>query len=153
MERSGATVLYNSSDPKEAFALGEQVLLLRDNELLQAGTPLELYLRPRSIQAAHLMSEPGVNPWREADGTLAVRPEQLRLQRQASSDFEFAVHVLHVEKSGQETFLHLQHASGAHWVARLPGLHREIREDHPLSVFAPQSDVMRFAADGNAPSG
>ena len=112
------TVLYLTSDPKDAFTLGDQVVLLHDRAKLQSGTPLELYNAPVSPEAADLMSDPGVN--RLADQTL-VRPEHLRLAPQADTDVAFDAEVNSVETSGAETFLHCR-VNESDCVARLPGM-------------------------------
>lgn len=112
------TVLYLTSDPKDAFTLGDQVVLLHDRAKLQGGTPLELYNAPVSPEAADLMSDPGVN--RLADQTL-VRPEHLRLAPQADTDVAFDAEVNSVETSGAETFLHCR-VNESDCVARLPGM-------------------------------
>lgn len=112
------TVLYLTSDPKDAFTLGDQVVLLHDRAKLQSGTPLDLYNAPVSPEAADLMSDPGVN--RLDDQTL-VRPEHLRLAPQADTDVPFDAEVNSVETSGAETFLHCR-VNESDCVARLPGM-------------------------------
>jgi glycerol transport system ATP-binding protein len=145
MHRQGTAALYTTTDPREAFNLGDSVLLLENHQRVQAGTPLELYLHPASEAAADLMSDPGVNVWLNAGVRHAVRPEELDLQPGAASDVKFAVRLLSTETNGQETFLHVQTDSGAHWVARVAGLPVGLREGAELSLFAPADAVMRFA--------
>jgi glycerol transport system ATP-binding protein len=62
LQQSDTTVIYTTTDPKDAFALGDQVLLLDAQSKLQTGTPLQVYQRPIDYVAADLMSDPGVNP-------------------------------------------------------------------------------------------
>jgi len=54
-------VIYTTSDPREALALGDRVLLLDRGVPLQAGPPLEVLRAPSSPAAADLMSDPGIN--------------------------------------------------------------------------------------------
>ncbi|MEM8768938.1 MAG: ABC transporter ATP-binding protein, partial [Pseudomonadota bacterium] len=54
----GLTVIYTSSDPRDAFALGDDLVLLAEHSLLQSGTPLDLYEAPATPAACDLMSDP-----------------------------------------------------------------------------------------------
>ncbi len=48
----GATVLYVTHDQVEAMALADKIALIRSGELLQVGSPLELYRRPARAEVA-----------------------------------------------------------------------------------------------------
>lgn len=146
MRQRGTAALYTSSDPREAFNLADVVLLLDGHELVQVGSPLQVYLDPVSEVAADLMSDPGVNLWR-ADGVLhGVRPEQLQLRPADSHDVEFAVTLLSIETNGQETFLHVQPNWDGHWVARVDGFPQGLSEGDSMSLFASADSVMKFGA-------
>ena len=133
------TVLYLTSDPKDAFTLGDQVVLLHDRAKLQSGTPLELYNAPVSPEAADLMSDPGVN--RLDDQTL-VRPEHLRLAPQADTDVAFDAEVNSVETSGAETFLHCR-VNESDCVARLPGM-VPVEADSRVRLYVGRDDLIDF---------
>ena len=49
----GATVLYVTHDQVEAMAMADRIALLRDGELLQVGTPQEVYAKPACAEAAN----------------------------------------------------------------------------------------------------
>ena len=51
LAETGATVIYTSTDPRDAFALGDRVLLLHEQSMLQSGTPLDLYRSPKCLAA------------------------------------------------------------------------------------------------------
>ena len=138
------TVLYLTSDPKDAFTLGDEVLLLQDRAKLQCGPPLEVYDAPVSAAAADLMSDPGVN--RLGQQTL-VRPEHLRLAPQADSDAVFDAEVNSVETSGAETFLHCR-VAGADWVARLPGM-AEVKAGAQVRLYVSEDDLVRLRAQSD----
>ncbi len=133
------TVLYLTSDPKDAFTLGDQVVLLHERAKLQSGTPLELYNAPVSPEAADLMSDPGVN--RLDDQTL-VRPEHLRLAPQADTDVAFDAEVNSVETSGAETFLHCR-VNKSDCVARLPDM-VPVEADSRVRLYVGRDDLIRF---------
>ncbi|MEQ8484152.1 MAG: ABC transporter ATP-binding protein [Pseudomonadales bacterium] len=138
----GVTVVYTTSDPRDAFNLGDSVLLLESGRVLQSGTPLAVYEQPSSLAAADLMSDPGVNRLREPEGWIAVRPEHLRLASRRDDDREFVMTVLSVETNGSETYLHGT-VAGAHWVAKVDGLHRAA-PDSQVVLHAPAAAVMVF---------
>jgi putative spermidine/putrescine transport system ATP-binding protein len=48
LEKTGVTTVLVTHEQEEAFALGDRVAVLRDGRLEQAGTPPELYERPRT---------------------------------------------------------------------------------------------------------
>lgn len=143
-------VIYTSSDPRDAFALGDELLLMADHAVLQSGSPLDVYRAPRSLAAADLMSDPRVN--RLPDGNGVLRPEHLTLARADASDLEFGVQVIGSETNGSETFLHCRPdglSAGEHWVARLEGL-VQVPPDSLVPLFAPRSSLMTFAGSGAA---
>ena len=71
-------VIYTSSDPRDAFALADELLLMADYGVLQSGSPLEVYRAPVSLAAADLMSDPRANRLPNGEGVL--RPEHLYLE-------------------------------------------------------------------------
>jgi glycerol transport system ATP-binding protein len=139
----GVSVIYTSSDPRDAFALGDDLLLMADHGVIQTGTPLEIDRAPASPAAVDLMSDPRANRWRDAGALHLVRPEHLFLEREAADDVAFDVAVLGSETNGSETFLHCQARGEAHWVARLDGL-VEAREGERQTLYAPAANVLSF---------
>ena len=132
-------VVYSTSDPKDAFKLGDQVLLLDDYQVLQSGSPLDVYRDPESLESADLMSDPGVNV---IDANSALRPEHITLERRSPTDLAFDGELVGIETNGSETFLHCRR--DAHiWVAKLAGMvHMQLGTMLPL--FAHVGDVLRF---------
>lgn len=138
----GLTVIYTSSDPRDAFNLGDHVVLLDDHRIVQTGGPLEVYQRPHTPAAAELMSDPGVNRFRDGGTLCVVRPEHLTLTPQTEAARQFDLAVLGVETNGSETYLHGTMADD-HWVAKLQGLHR-VEAGQRLAVYASREAVLRF---------
>jgi len=58
---TGVTTIYVTHDQTEAMTLGDRVALFRDGELVQVGTPDELYGRPRTSFAATFVGSPAMN--------------------------------------------------------------------------------------------
>jgi ABC-type sugar transport system ATPase subunit len=154
-------VIYTSSDPRDAFALGDQVLLLEQNRKLQAGTPLQVYQHPANLAAAHLMSDPGVNRLpliKQDDGATcrAVRPEHIRLGSEpppsADTELNIDMRVDSVERSGDETFLHgtvfdpQYPGATEHWVVRRPGMH-SVDVGQVLALYVRHDDILTLVED------
>jgi len=60
-QRLKATTVYVTHDQHEAMTLGTQVVLMRAGEIVQTGTPLELYGRPNSKFTATFIGSPEIN--------------------------------------------------------------------------------------------
>jgi glycerol transport system ATP-binding protein len=147
LKETGMSVIYTSSDPHDAFTLGDRLLLLADHALLQAGEPMAVYRGPESVAAADLLCDPRANRWYADDRLAVVRPEHLLLAPQGDGDMAFAAEVLDTETNGSETFLHCRVADGehGHWIARLDGL-VELAPGAPCTLHVPESEVMWFEA-------
>lgn len=141
--REGIVVVYTTSDPRDAFNLADEVVLLDAREKLQCGSPLDVYRHPVSSRAADLMSNPCVNLLESGE---AVRPEHLSRERRAADDLCFKGELEAVETSGAETWLRLR-VNGHDWVARLSGMF-DLPIGEPLSLYARAGDLLRF--DTNA---
>jgi len=89
----GLTVIYVTHDQAEAMSMADQVVLLNQGRVEQAGPPRELYERPATTFAARFIGTPPMNLLALQDGriagsdaaidvpavTLGVRPEAVRL--------------------------------------------------------------------------
>ncbi|MCP3982741.1 MAG: ABC transporter ATP-binding protein [bacterium] len=132
--RRSATLVFATSDPSEALALGGRTLVLDGGRVLQAGPALDVYRRPDSVRVGELTSVPPMNrlagrlaagmlllgPGSQAsrpshlealpDGAyhFGVRPHQLRLVPGASGSLKLTAAVELAELSGSETFLHVR---------------------------------------------
>jgi multiple sugar transport system ATP-binding protein len=66
------TTLYVTHDQIEAMTLGDRIALLRQGQLVQVGTPDDLYERPQTPFAATFVGSPPMNlipaTWEERDG-------------------------------------------------------------------------------------
>ena len=149
LRSTGTTVLFTSSDCRDAFALGDTVVLLDEQQVLQSGSPLSVYRDPVNLRSADLFSEPGVN-WLDSGASFeVVRPEHMLLERGAlerasGEPLRYVIQVNAVETNGSHTFVQgelrspLAANSSAVWVARLtgmPDLTPYIRSDGSLEFF------------------
>ena len=51
----GSTTIYVTHDQEEALSLADRIVVMRDGEVRQVGTPEELYVRPAHLDVAEFM--------------------------------------------------------------------------------------------------
>ena len=56
-QRLGLTVVYVTHDQSEALAVSDKIVVMRNAEIAQAGTPEQLYTQPNSVFVATFMGE------------------------------------------------------------------------------------------------
>ncbi len=61
LANQGATVIYVTQDYKEAMALGDRIAVLAAGQLVQLGTPADIYLKPANLNIARLFGDPVIN--------------------------------------------------------------------------------------------
>jgi iron(III) transport system ATP-binding protein len=105
LQRAGATALFVTHDQEEALSISDVIVVMMRGEVVQAGTPHDVYLRPATREVAAFVGEANFIPG-EADGdmatstiglvrlmmrargpvTLMIRPEQLRIVPEVMAD-------------------------------------------------------------------
>jgi multiple sugar transport system ATP-binding protein len=72
--RLGTTTIYVTHDQTEAMTLGDRIAVMRQGEILQIGTPRELYERPAELFVAGFIGSPAMNflPAHRADQRLEL---------------------------------------------------------------------------------
>jgi sn-glycerol 3-phosphate transport system ATP-binding protein len=60
-QRLGLTVVYVTHDQVEAMSMADQIVLLRHGEVVQIGTPVELYTQPSNVFGARFIGVPPMN--------------------------------------------------------------------------------------------
>ena len=102
-----ASMIYVTHDQTEAMTLADKIVVLRDGQVEQVGSPMELYNNPANQFVAGFLGSPAMNFLEHApvdlpDGaTLGVRPEHLRLR----DGGRIKGKVTHVEWLGGDTNL------------------------------------------------
>lgn len=56
-----ATMVYVTHDQTEAMTLGDRIVVLKDGDIMQIGTPMELYHQPDNIFVAGFIGSPPIN--------------------------------------------------------------------------------------------
>ncbi len=127
----GATTIYVTHDQVEAMTLADRVVVLRDGQIEQVGTPLELYDRPANQFVAQFIGTPQMNVVAAADlpthgdadginvptgGFVGLRPENVSLRPVADNMMTGTVEL--VEALGAETLIYVSTSKGAQLVSR-----------------------------------
>jgi ABC-type sugar transport system ATPase subunit len=55
------TTIYVTHDQREAMALADRIILMRDGKILQASIPRDIYDNPESVFAGYFIGSPGMN--------------------------------------------------------------------------------------------
>jgi multiple sugar transport system ATP-binding protein len=127
----GATTIYVTHDQVEAMTLADRVVVLRDGQVEQVGTPLELYDRPANQFVAQFIGTPQMNVVASADlpafeaacgfpvppgGFVGLRPEDVLLCPVGQGLVQGTVEL--VEALGAETLIYVSTQQGAQLVSR-----------------------------------
>ncbi len=76
-----ATMIYVTHDQIEAMTLADRIVVLNEGQIMQVGSPRELYQRPANVFVAQFLGSPKMNilPARVADGAVALAGSAARL--------------------------------------------------------------------------
>lgn len=74
-QKIGITTLFITHDQQEALAVSDKIAVMKDGEVLQVGTPREIYNHPNQKFVANFVGSSN------RMGEVFVRPENLRLSR------------------------------------------------------------------------
>jgi multiple sugar transport system ATP-binding protein len=142
-QRLGATMIYVTHDQVEAMTLADRIVVLRQGQIEQVGSPQELYERPANTFVAGFIGSPRMNflpvahlSRMPADSfvpptaahTLGIRPEHFKL---CSDNEGLAATVTNTEYMGSQTLVQATLQDGTKIEALLqdtvpPALHQTL---------------------------
>jgi len=146
--RSGAILVYATTEPAEALLLGGSTATLCEGRMTQVGPTARVYRRPENLDAARVFSDPPLNELAvEKRGALVTlrngrqmppsallaglpggsyslgfRADAVTLGDALASAMSFPGVVSVTEISGSESFIHVDVGLGT-WVCLAPGVH------------------------------
>ena len=168
-----ATTIYVTHDQVEAMTLADRVVVLRDGQIEQVGTPLELYDHPANQFVAQFIGTPKMNLMAAAqlprlpalsstladsvpsDGFVGLRPECVTLHPASQSAEPGATDgtklmqgsVDLVEALGAETLIYVTTDQGAALVSRL-NTRTKLQVGDRVGVTVDMSSAHIFNANG-----
>ena len=103
--RTQTTMIYVTHDQTEALTFADKVVVMHDGQVVQIGTPVELFDRPHHTFVGHFIGSPGMNVLPcELDGGSAVFGGQpLQIDNPTSRDLTGK----HLELGVRPEFVHL----------------------------------------------
>jgi multiple sugar transport system ATP-binding protein len=112
-----STILYVTHDHIEAMTMASRIGVVKDGELLQVGTPREIYESPADRYVASRLGTPPIN-FLPADllphpamppgtETLGIRTEHLRIAKASGGQFTGRIH--RIEHLGDQNHVHLEY--------------------------------------------
>ncbi len=112
----GATILYVTHDQIEAMTLASRIGIMRAGELVQIGTPREIYRSPANVYVAARLGQPAINLFPEGlipagsappgTTTIGARTEHLRIEK--VGDRHALGEVDRIEHLGDQNHLHIR---------------------------------------------
>ncbi|MEY8828248.1 ABC transporter ATP-binding protein [Sedimentitalea sp. XS_ASV28] len=169
------TMIYVTHDQVEAMTLADRIVVLRDGEIEQVGTPQELYRTPRNVFVAQFIGSPamnvlpaqlhhrdgGVSITHAASGEcvlgsagafgagpvqMGVRPVDLALAGDAAPLFRGRID--HIEHLGELQLVHTDVGmADKPIIAKLPG-DLDLRRGADIALAARSSSIHVFDTDG-----
>ncbi|MEX5726904.1 glycerol transport system ATP-binding protein [Rhodovulum iodosum] len=81
-QRVKATMIYVTHDQTEALTFADQVVVMQDGEIVQIGTPVELFDRPQHTFVGHFIGSPGMNilPATVTDGRVTFEGQPVAVE-------------------------------------------------------------------------
>lgn len=165
--RLNTTFIYVTHDQAEAMTMSSRIAVMIGGELVQVGTPTEIYDNPHDIRVAEFIGSPKINILNghlHKDGRVEVLGAALRLACSAAPGVcrigvrperielgggPFSGNVIHAENLGSEAFLHLSvSGSDAPVVARLDRSKRLSPIGTRVSFGFAMDAVRTFNAEG-----
>ncbi|MGB3316637.1 MAG: ABC transporter ATP-binding protein [Albidovulum sp.] len=86
-QKVGVTMIYVTHDQTEALTFADQVVVMQDGEVVQIGTPVDLFERPAHTFVGHFIGSPGMNvlPAELRDGAAFFAGQQIALEGAVAS--------------------------------------------------------------------
>ena len=77
---TGATILYVTHDQSEALAMADRIIIMKDGQIEQVGTPREIYMDPQTVFAATFVSRCNLLKGQWHDDSFLLKNEGLLLK-------------------------------------------------------------------------
>jgi len=140
-EELNGTMIYVTHDQVEAMTLANQIVVLREGQIEQQGTPMEVYHQPKNKFVASFLGSPSMNfvpakqssptaitlpngtvveiPKSEYVSEFGIRPEHLTIDRE--TQHQIKGNVFATEQLGDHVLAHITLGKTDTLVAKLPG--------------------------------
>ena len=141
----GATILYVTHDQVEAMTMASRIGVIRDGQLLQMGSPREIYENPADRYVASRLGTPPINflparllsevPTPAGAETVGIRTEHLRIGKRNGGSLVGRIH--RVEHLGEQNHVHLEYKGEMLVTLADPHQPLDTGQDVELSLLQP----------------
>ena len=155
-QRLSMTMIYVTHDQIEAMTMADQIILMNDGSIEQAGSPSDLYERPASLFAARFIGAPPMNMFTPATRTglpagivVGVRAEHVSIEPPFGRADDHVV--ASIEYLGADAIVALRpqaDPAGEQVFARVPGSRRPAIGERVTLAWLPQDEHRFDAATG-----
>lgn len=143
-QRVGFTMIYVTHDQTEALTFADEVVVMHEGEIVQIGTPQDLFDKPQHTFVGHFIGSPGMNlmPCEIVDGFPLVEGNRVALSRPVSEVPQAG----RLELGVRPEFISIGSGEGIPVeVLRIDdvGRHRIVKAmlaDHLLNVYVPEGE-------------
>jgi ABC-type sugar transport system ATPase subunit len=115
-QRFAGAIVYVTHDHAEAMAVGDELAVLIDGRIEDAGDPQRVYDAPRTIGVARFLGDRPMNLWSEGSFVLGIRPERMTVVPASGTAPELSVQfdgrVTKYESTGADWYVHVQTGCG-----------------------------------------
>lgn len=146
-QRFAGPILYVTHDHVEAMIVADQLAVLVDGRIEDAGPPERVYDSPRTVKVARFLGERPMNLFEHEGAVCGIRPERIRIADGGAIDGRVARR----ENTGADAYLEVATQHGT-LVVRVPSSRAE-RAGDDVALDLPADAVRRFdRASGRAAS-
>ncbi|MEA3543905.1 MAG: ABC transporter ATP-binding protein [Thermodesulfobacteriota bacterium] len=172
-KRRESIVVYATTEPIEALALGGNTAVLHEGSLEQFGSTIDVYQHPQTTRITQAFSDPAMNfvngridtdnlslgdtPPIPLQGHLSklnpgsyqfgMRANHLKFERESAAEIEFHATIDLAEISGSETYLYVIHDNRT-WIVQQQGIHKHIMGEQ-TQVYVDPTKLYVFDLDGH----
>jgi ABC-type sugar transport system ATPase subunit len=170
------TFVYVTHDQEEAMTLADRIVVMRSGEIVQVGSPMEIYSNPANYFVADFFGSPSMNlvsgevvrdatstrfcsplfelalpesfkPVRPGKATLGIRPEHVQVHLNTKGDIELPVRL--VEPLGKDTLLYFEASAERPFVAITEGLSMsDVKVGECAALSLDEHQIHLFDAEG-----
>jgi ABC-type sugar transport system ATPase subunit len=151
-QRLETTTIYVTHDQVEAMTMGDRIVVMDHGVLQQAGSPEELYMRPRNLFVAGFIGSPAMNlvPAEKLNGSgsgriAGFRPEHVELGQHGGNAIQLTGRVEVREYLGDEQLVHLS-VNDTPMLAKLP-IEEHVSPGDEVSLSIARDKVHLFDAE------